>query len=290
MIKKRGLGIGLNELLSDIKKLQTDEATIIKTALRNLPLDVLQPGKYQPRRDMDQTALEELAASIRARGIIQPLVVRELAGGSFEIIAGERRWRAAQLAALPHVPAIVREITDEEAIAISLIENIQREALNAIETAYALQRLIDEFTMTHETVAITVGKSRATVSNMLRLLSLPDEVKNMLARGELEMGHARAIITLDLPQQLQVAKIVVAKKLSVRATERLVKNMQNPSSETKPSQDINILKLQQQISDKFGAKVLINHSKSGKGKIMINYNNLDELDGILEHLGGARHR
>jgi len=268
--------------------LKADETAILKNTLRNLPLDVLQPGKYQPRREMDQTALEELATSIRARGIIQPLVVRELASGSFEIIAGERRWRAAQLAALPHVPAIIREITDEEAIAMSLIENIQREALNAIETAYALQRLIDEFTMTHETVAITVGKSRATVSNMLRLLSLPDEVKNMLARGELEMGHARAILTLDLPQQLQVAKLVVAKKLSVRATEKLVKNMQNPALEIKPSQDINILKLQQQISDRLGAKVLINHSKSGKGKIAINYNNLDELDGILEHLG-AKH-
>ncbi|MCK4608279.1 MAG: ParB/RepB/Spo0J family partition protein [Gammaproteobacteria bacterium] len=275
----RGLqDLGINELLSDI-------AVERKTELRKLPLDVLQPGKYQPRKDMDSEALEELANSIRSQGIIQPIVVRKVASGHYEIIAGERRWRAAQIAELDEIPAVVRDIPDEAAIAMSLIENIQRENLNVMEEAVALQRLLEEFGLTHQQVADSVGKSRTTVTNLLRLLGLPDAVRTMLEHGDLEMGHARAILALVAEQQLQAAKTVVAKGLSVRETEKLVRRLQNPAkAATSYSADPNILQLQNNLADKLGARIVVQHSANGSGKLVIEYNNLDELDGIIKHI------
>ena len=284
--------LGIKELLSDIAK--TENAPLsssLKSALRKLPIEVLQPGKYQPRREIDPASLEELADSIRAQGIIQPIVVRTLQKNNasqetFEIIAGERRWRAAQIAGLHDVPAIVRDITDEQAIAMSLIENIQRENLNAIDTALGLKRLIEEFQMTHQSIADTVGKSRVTVTNFLRLLELNDDVKIMVQRGELEMGHARAILALEQLQQVKAAKIIIDRDLSVRETEKLIRLMQTPGFsefQAKPK-DPNISGLEKQIKDKLGAKVSIKHSEKGRGKIIIHYNNLDELDGILVHI------
>jgi ParB family transcriptional regulator, chromosome partitioning protein len=292
MIKKRGLSMGLTELLSDLQAISNTNTatnnntsnTTDKSTLRMLELDLLQPGKYQPRREIDPESLEELANSIRKQGIIQPLVVRPIISGGFEIIAGERRWRAAQLAQLSQVPAVVREISDEQAVALSLIENIQREDLNAIDTAHALQRLIDEFSMTHEEAAAAVGKSRTTVTNLLRLLDLHPDVKQMLQHGELEMGHARTLLTLDLLQQLQTAKIIIEKGLSVRATENYVRHIQKPRQTAEKITDPNIVQLQNQLADKLGAAVMIHHSKIGKGKLIINYTTLEELDGILQHI------
>lgn len=283
MNKKHGLGLGLTALLSDIKTVHAD-TQLSKSALRHLPVDMLKPGKYQPRRGMNQEALAELADSIRKQGIIQPVIVRAIASGSYEIIAGERRWRAAQLASLHEIPVVVRDISDEQAIALSLIENIQREDLNAIDTATSLQRLIDEFKMTHESVATTVGKSRTTVTNLLRLLALPEEIKTMIQLGELEMGHARALLTLDLAQQLAAAKTIIARGLSARAAENLVRQLQKPHLTTKKSVDPNTAQLQKKIADKLAAPVKIQHAKNGKGKIIIQYNSLDELDGILKHI------
>lgn len=285
MSKKRGLNSGLSELLSDLKisnisSLNNNEQ---KSTLRNLPVDMLKPGKYQPRRGMSQEALVELAESIRKQGIIQPVIVRAIGANSYEIIAGERRWRAAQLANLHEVPVVIRDISDKQAIAISLIENIQREDLNAIDTAMSLQRLIKEFSMTHESAAGIVGKSRATITNLLRLLELPEEIKSMIERKELEMGHARALLPLSLANQLAIAKIVIAKGLSARATESLVRQFQQDRQVTKRSIDANTVKLQKQLAEKLAALVNIQHGKSGKGKIIIEYNSLDELEGILEH-------
>jgi ParB family transcriptional regulator, chromosome partitioning protein len=283
MKKKRGLGSGLNELLSDIKTVSADVQPS-KSSLRHLPVDMLKPGKYQPRHSMDQEALADLANSIRAQGIIQPVVVRSVVGGGYEIIAGERRWRAAQLASLHEVPVVIREISDEQTIALSLIENIQREDLDVIDTALSLQRLIDEFGLTHEEVASAVGKSRATVTNLLRLLELPEEIRNMLHCGDLQMGHARALLTLNPTQQLVTAKTIVHRGLSVRATESLVRQLQKPKVATKRSVDPNTVRLQKQISDKLAAPVSIQHAKDGKGRIIIQYNSLDELEGILKHI------
>lgn len=283
MKNNRGLNRGLqdlaiNELLSDIKAEH-------KTELRKLPIDVVEPGKYQPRRDMDYDALEELASSIRSQGIIQPIVVRTVTEGRYEIIAGERRWRAAQMAELHEIPAVIRDIPDEAAIAMSLIENIQRENLNVIEEATALQRLIDEFNMTHHQVAESVGKSRTTITNILRLLSLLPDVKTMVEHGDLEMGHARALLTLTEDLQIQAAKTIVAKGLSVRDTERLVRRLQRPEKITiTNAADPNILNLQKQISDKLGARIIVQHTNKGSGKLIIQYNNLDELTGIIEHI------
>lgn len=286
MSKRRGLNSGLSELLSDLKisnigSLNSNEQ---KFLLRNLPVDMLKPGKYQPRRGMSQEALVELAESIRKQGVIQPVIVRAISASNYEIIAGERRWRAAQLANLHEVPVVIRDISDEQAIAISLIENIQREDLNAIDTAMSLQRLIKEFKMTHESAAGVVGKSRATVTNLLRLLELPEEIKNMIERSELEMGHARALLPLGLAKQLAIAKTIVAKGLSARATESLVRQSQQDRQVTKRSVDANTVKLQKKLSERLAALVNIQHNKSGKGKIIIEYNSLDELDGILEHI------
>ncbi|MDR1057558.1 MAG: ParB/RepB/Spo0J family partition protein [Coxiellaceae bacterium] len=280
MSKKSSLGIGLGELLSNIKTINIES----KTALKQSPIDLLKPGKYQPRQDMSKEALTELADSIRTQGIIQPLIVRPISDGNYEIIAGERRWRAAQLANLHEVPVVIREIPDKQAIAISLIENIQREDLNAIDTAIGIERLIKEFSMTHENAASAIGKSRTMVTNLLRLLSLPEEIKIMVQHSLLEMGHARALLTLDLTKQLTAAKIIIAKKLSVRASELLVKQLQKPGITIKKDLDNNIKHLQKQLADTFAAQVNIHHTKKGRGKIIIKYNNLDELDGILKHI------
>lgn len=300
LTKKRGLGrglsdLGLGELLSDIKKIDTvsiQQNEEIKaengSILRKLPIDILQPGKYQPRQEFDQAALDELANSIRSQGIIQPIVVRSVGINNYEIIAGERRWRAAQMAGLQEVPTVIRDISDEQAIAMSLIENIQRENLNSIDAAMGLQRLIDEFGMTHQDAAAAVGKSRVTVTNLLRLLGLNEEVKRMVQKSDLEMGHARALLSLDLGKQLQAAKTIVAKSLSVRSAETLVQNLlqdvHNANAKIQKHLDPNVTKLQLQLRDKLGAEVFIKHAQNGKGKLIIQYNSLDELDGILGHI------
>jgi ParB family chromosome partitioning protein len=264
--------------------------------LANLPLDLLQRGKYQPRVDMRQESLEELAASIKAQGVIQPIVVRAVgtppAGESqrYEIIAGERRWRAAQIAGLATVPAVIRRVPDEAAIAMALIENIQRENLNPLEEARALERLISEFGITHQQAADAVGRSRAAVSNLLRLLELPDEITAFVERRELEMGHARALLGLTQRRhQIEVGTLVAKKGLSVRETEALVRSMLargsggGASKEEKPL-DPNVQRLQDELSEKLGAPVQIQHSGKGAGKVVVTYHSLDELDGILAHI------
>ena len=287
--KKHGLGrglsdLGLNELLSD---LNTTPTGVMKSAeLKKLPVTVIQPGRYQPRKQMMAEGLEELASSIRAQGIIQPIVVRRR-GEGYEIIAGERRWRAAQMAELTEVPVIIRDIPDEAAIAMSLIENIQRQDLNVIEEAVALQRLLDEFSMTHQEVANAIGKSRASVTNTLRLLKLNGDVREWVEQGHLDMGHARALLALEGLQQSEVAKDVVARVLSVRDTEKLIRQLQEPNqyrSIEEATIDPNVVRLQNDLSDKLGASVFIRHATTGKGKLVIQYNTLDELEGILDKI------
>lgn len=296
--KRQSLGRGLGALLGQPVAAESEVVTVLRhdEELQKLPVDLLQRGKYQPRIDMRPESLQELADSIRAQGLVQPIVVRPLhddsTGGAqprrYEIIAGERRWRAAQLAGLHEIPALIRRVPDEAAIAMSLIENIQRENLNPLEEARALERLISEFDMTHATAAEAVGRSRAAVSNLLRLLELADEVKTLVEHRELEMGHARALLGLDnRRQQSEVGALVAKKKLSVRETEALVKRLAQPAAaaqETAPRADPNIRKLESDLSEKLGAKVSVQHSTSGKGKLVINYHTLDELDGILEHI------
>ncbi|MBU0743988.1 MAG: ParB/RepB/Spo0J family partition protein [Gammaproteobacteria bacterium] len=283
MSKKSGLGIGLSAILSDTKTISISSHSN-KTSLKTLAIDLLKPGKYQPRRDMNKESLTELADSIRAQGIIQPLIVRPITGNNYEIIAGERRWRAAQLANLHDVPVVMKEIPDNQVIALSLIENIQREDLNALDTALSLQRLISEFDVTHENAALAIGKSRTAVTNLLRLLGLPDEIKNMMQESLLEMGHARALLALDLEKQLIAAKIIITKSLSVRASEMLVKQLQKARKTSQKTFDPNTKQLQKNLSDKLATSVSILHTKKGKGKIIIKYNTLDELDGILQHI------
>lgn len=307
---KRGLGdLGVSELLSDLNAAAVSAEADIQPstkplsengeqkaqanqnengALRKLPIHMLIPGRYQPRKDMSQEHLEELANSIRSQGIIQPIVVRHM-NDRYEIIAGERRWRAAQIVGLEEIPAIVRDIPDSTAIAMALIENIQRRDLNAIEEAVALQRLIDEFQMTHQEVANAVGKSRSVVTNLLRLLRLNADVRVLVEKGHIEMGHARALLTLEGSLQSEVANKVMAKDLSVRETERLVRVIQNKEPATEklanaPVMDPNIQSLIKDLSEKLGAAIQIQQTPKGKGKLVINYNNLDELDGILEHI------
>ena len=286
MSKKRGLGLGLQELLSDVKVHSSDLGSQDnkKEILKTLAIDLLKPGKYQPRQEMGKEALEELADSIRSQGIIQPIIVRPIGEGNHEIIAGERRWRAAQLANLHEVPVVIKDVPDKYAVAMSLIENIQREELNAIDTALSLQRLIDEFNMTHESAAESIGKSRTAVTNLLRLLSLSKEIKEMVQQNLLEMGHARALLALDTSRQLAIAKIIATKKLSVRAAENLIKQMQKPKTESKFFVDPNIKELENNLSNKLAADVSIQYAKSGKGRITIQYNSLDELEGILKHI------
>jgi ParB family chromosome partitioning protein len=263
--------------------------------LSKLPVDLLQRGKYQPRMDMRPETLQELADSIKAQGVMQPIIVRPVNEGApgqprqYEIIAGERRWRAAQMAGLHEIPALVRRVKDEDAVAMALIENIQREDLNPLEEARALQRLISEFNMTHATAAEAVGRSRAAVSNLLRLLDLPEEAKGLLEHRDIEMGHARALLGLDSKRkQAEAAATVAKEKLSVRATEALVRRLSSgsPAEAREPSTrpDANIQKLESDLSEKLGAKVHVQHSASGKGKLVISYHTLDELDGILEHI------
>ncbi|WP_368873512.1 ParB/RepB/Spo0J family partition protein [Shewanella algae] len=286
--KKRGLGKGLDALLSTShaasKKRDDAEQSKVDAGetLLTLDVDLLQPGKYQPRKDMSPEALEELAESIKAQGVIQPIVVRKISDDKYEIIAGERRWRAAQIAKLDKVPCIVKQVADEAAVAIALIENIQREDLNAMEEAIALNRLIEEFDLTHQQIADAVGKSRATVSNLLRLNGLNEPVKRLLEYGDIEMGHARALLALQGEEQTSVARLVVAKELTVRETERLVNKVLNSAKEAeKPVKDTDVARLESQLIERLGAKVSISHGSKGKGKIVINYQNLAELDGIL---------
>jgi ParB family chromosome partitioning protein len=262
--------------------------------LANLPLDLLQRGKYQPRVDMRPETLSELADSIKSRGLVQPILVRPLAGRipgesqRYEIIAGERRWRAAQMAGLKDIPAVIRDVPDEAAVSMALIENIQREDLNPLEEAGALKRLIEEFGLTHQAAAESVGRSRAAVSNLLRLMELADEVKEMLEQRRIEMGHARALLGLtSRRQQIEVAALVAKKSLSVRDTEALVRRIINPqtgSAKESPAADPDIQRLELELADKLGAKVMFQHRASGKGKLVVTYNSLDELEGILAHI------
>ncbi len=260
--------------------------------LARLPLDVLQRGRYQPRMDMRPETLQELADSIKAQGVVQPIVVRPLAAATagtsqrYEIIAGERRWRAAQMAGLAQIPAVIRRIPDEAAIAVALIENIQRENLNPLEEARALERLISEFSLTHHQAAEAVGRSRAAVSNLLRLLELAPEVAERVERREIEMGHARALLALGhRKQQIEIAALIVKKGLSVRETEALVRRLQQPAATADAeAADPNVSRLQQELSEKLGARVAIQHSTAGKGRLIVSYNSLDELDGILAHI------
>ena len=308
--KKRGLGRGLDALLGSASSAapQTVVGTVPAAApaelksvtvaesvpeapetdgvLRRIPVDIIQRGQYQPRMDMHQESLQELADSISAQGVVQPIVVRAIAAGRYEIIAGERRWRASQLAGLHEIPAMVRIVADREAIAIALIENIQRENLNPLEEARALERLIREFEITHEQAAAAVGRSRAAVSNLLRLLDLEDVVKEMVEQGKLEMGHARALLALRGAQQIEAARQVVNRGLTVRATEGLVKSLQRPQPVKSPAvkKDANIQHLETDLSAKLGASVAIRQGRGGKGKLEISYHSLDELDGILEHI------
>ncbi|MDF2446832.1 MAG: ParB/RepB/Spo0J family partition protein [Moraxellaceae bacterium] len=293
--KKRGLGggRGLDALLSGVRQVKETVAAVEEGKvpsegdLKNLPVEYLQRGRYQPRRDMDPAALQELADSIKTQGVMQPIVVRPIGENKYEIIAGERRWRATQLAGIDTIPVIIRDIPDETAIAMALIENIQRENLNPMEEAIALQRFADEFQFTHQQVADAVGKSRATVTNLLRLMSLNGEAKTLLERGDLEMGHAKALLGLPDNMQGKAGKAVVAKGLSVRQTEAMVRALlaqKDQPSETEKTLDPNVRKLQDEISERLGATVQIEYNARGKGRLVINYNSLDELDGILAHI------
>jgi len=281
--KKPALGRGLSSMLSQNTLRQVSDRES-GDQLKQLPVEAIRPGRFQPRSVFDADKLEELASSIRAQGVVQPIVVREVANGEYELIAGERRWRAAQLATLDTIPAVVRDVPDEAAVAMALIENIQREDLNPLEEASALRRLIDEFAMTHREAADAVGRSRAAVSNLLRLLELMQEVKDMVDGRLIEMGHARALLSLDAGLQVKAAREVVQLKLSVRDTEALVRRMQQGQKKKTPSKaDPDILRLQNRLEERLCTQVKLQHQSSGKGKLVIAYNNADELEGILAH-------
>ncbi|MNQ62628.1 putative chromosome-partitioning protein ParB [compost metagenome] len=286
--KKRGLGRGLDALLggTTVTALQEEAAQADSRELHYVPLDLIQRGKYQPRRDMDATALDELAQSIKAQGVLQPIVLRPIGQGRYEIVAGERRWRACQQAGLEKIPAMVRELPDEAAIAMALIENIQREDLNPIDEAVALQRLQQEFQLTQQQVAEAVGKSRVTISNLLRLIGLPDEIKTLLSHGDLEMGHARALLGLPAEQQVEGARHVVARGLTVRQTEALVRQWLNgkPKVAAAVKSDPDISRLEQRLAERLGSPVQIKHGQKGKGQLVIRYSSLDELQGVLAHI------
>jgi ParB family chromosome partitioning protein len=292
--KNRGLGRGLDALLggaarkgaADQEEKGERQAPPERGAVSRIGIELIQRGRYQPRRHFDEEKLQELADSIAAQGVVQPIVVRPV-GDVYEIIAGERRWRAAQLAGLHEIPAVVRDVDDQTAMAMALIENIQRDDLNPLEEAGALHRLLEEFGLTHQEIAQAVGKSRTTVTNLLRLLELEPEVKTWLDEGKMEMGHARAILGLSGEAQVDAAKQVVRNGLSVRETEKLVRRLQG--QEAKPPKkeaavDPNIRSLEQDLSDKLGARVHLQSGSKGKGKLVISYNSLDELEGILEHI------
>lgn len=298
--KKRGLGRGLDALLgaasSPPVQTHTDEGEVALPQpdqhpqgdhLRMLPVDVIHKSRYQPRHDFPEETLQELADSIKSQGVIQPVVVRPHSqAGHFELIAGERRWRASQLAGLHEIPAVVRDVPDQAAMAMGLIENIQREELNPVEEAMALQRLIEEFGLTHQQTADAVGRSRAAVSNLLRLLSLEPAVKQLLEDNELEMGHARALLALQGGAQIEAARQVARRGLSVRETENLVRKLSQPAKPKKTTQgkDPDIRRFEEDLSEKLGARVQIQSDNKGKGKLVIQYNSLDELDGILAHI------
>jgi ParB family chromosome partitioning protein len=297
MSGKRKLGRGLDKLLGGIAAKataaeamasQTSASGLVDSELRHIPIDLIQRGKYQPRTDMHEEALQELADSIRVQGVMQPIVVRPIDGGDrFEIIAGERRWRATQIAGLDTIPAVIRLVGDESAIAMALIENIQRENLNPIEEAMALKRLQEEFSLTQQEVAEAVGKSRTTITNLLRLMSLNHDVRLMLERGDIEVGHAKALLGLQAEQQSEASKAVAGKGLSVRQTEVLVRNILENKTQQKQKpkpNDPDIISLQESLSEKIGAKVEIQHTSKGAGKVTLIYNSLDELDGILAHI------
>lgn len=304
MAKRKGLGKGLDALLGGANKKTPaqainqaanalpsgsdteKEADPVDGVLKELPVEFLVRGKYQPRRDMHPESLEELAESIKAQGVMQPIVVRPIGPQKYEIIAGERRWRAAQLAGLEIIPSIIRDVPDEAAIAMALIENIQRENLNPMEEAVALKRLQDEFELTQQEVAQAVGKSRSAVTNLLRLLNLTNEVATLLEHGDLEMGHARCLLSLDANKQCEVARQIVAKGLSVRQAEILArKALQEEDGEpVKAAGDANLMKLEENLAEQVGVPVSLQHSAKGNGKLILKYNSLDELDGILRHL------
>ncbi|MCK5867570.1 MAG: ParB/RepB/Spo0J family partition protein [Mycoplasmataceae bacterium] len=283
MSKKRGLGRGLDVLLTDVS--HEDES--LDDTLQYFPLDMIQPGKYQPRVDMSEDSLDDLADSIRAQGLVQPIVVRPIDGGRYEIIAGERRWRASRLANLDTIPALVRDVSDRSAIAMALIENIQRENLNPMEEANALQRLLEEFSMTHQEAAEAVGRSRAAVSNLLRLRNLNDDVKRLVENGDLEMGHARALLALEGKVQTDAAGDVVEKGLSVRETEQLIRRLSKPSTEKPhPSEALldEISKIELLISEKLGNRFAIKHAASGKGKLVIDYADVADLKEFVKRI------
>jgi ParB family chromosome partitioning protein len=296
--KKPSLGRGLAELSPLLARHAAAPAmeppVLAGDRLASLPLDLLQRGKYQPRVDMRTESLNELADSIKSQGLVQPILVRPVGGRNpgesqrYEIIAGERRWRAAQMAGLSEIPAVIRDVPDEAAVSMALIENIQREDLNPLEEAAALLRLVEDFGLTHQAAAEAVGRSRAAVSNLLRLMELADEVKQLLEQRHIEMGHARALLGLtSRRQQIEVAALVAKKSLSVRETESLVRRIINPPSAGAPSApavDPDIQRLERDLADKLGAKVMFQHSASGKGKLVVTYNSLDELEGILGHI------
>lgn len=297
--KRRGLGKGLDALLTTTVTAPNDGSDTLQSPelanqssnneLQTININLLQPGKYQPRKDMSPEALEELSTSIRSQGIIQPIVVRLIKNDSaektYEIIAGERRWRAGKLAGLTEIPCLVKNVPDEAAIAIALIENIQREDLNAMEEAIALDRLMKEFELTHQEVAEAVGKSRTAVSNLLRLNKLNDEVKTLLENGDIEMGHARALLSLDNDLQTKIARIVASKELTVRETETLVKKALAPEKQTAEEiKDNDTQNLEANLKEKLGAEVTISHNKKGKGKMVISYASKDELDAIVDRL------
>jgi len=283
--KKRGLGRGLDALLGgDSRKTVTEP---VSNGLAEIPVEWIQPGKYQPRRIIDDEALQELAASIRAQGVMQPIVLRSVGENRYEIIAGERRWRATQLAGLDKIPCVIKEVNDEAAVAMSLIENIQREDLNPMEEALALQRLIEEFDLTHQQVAEAVGKSRAAVSNFLRLINLAPEVTQMLVHGDIEMGHARALLSLTNDQQGKLAREIASSGLNVRQAEALVRKLtsgEKPVSQAKKV-DSDTKQLENRLSSNLGQPVEIKHTIKGRGKLVIKYNSLDELDGVLSRFG-----
>ncbi len=282
MAKPKGLGRGLDALLGESTS-STDTAK--QDQLRDLEVNQLQPGKYQPRAHMDQASLTALADSIKSQGIMQPIIVRKLQQNGYEIIAGERRWRAAQIAGLKQVPVVIRDVADEAALAMALIENIQREDLNPIEEALGIQRLINEFAMTHEGAAEAVGRSRSAVSNLLRLLNLPKTVQDMVLQGTLDMGHARALLPLAAAKQLEAAHEITHKGLSVREAEKLVAKLLKPEVPKKHlGLDRDTLRLQEQLAEKLGVNVTIKHDKKGSGQLVIDYADLAQLDGIIQRI------
>ncbi len=289
--KKRGLGRGLDALLGGaLSEEPTPDSKAEDSSFGSLPVDLIQRGRYQPRRDFDPDSLRELADSIAAQGVVQPIVVRPVGQGRYEIIAGERRWRASQQAGLSEIPAVIRDVSDQTAMAMGLIENIQREDLNPLEEAAALHRLLNEFELTHQQIAQAVGKSRTTVTNLLRLLELNEDVKHLVETRKIEMGHARALLGLQAEAQSEGAREVFKKGLSVRETERLVRRLQGEASDDPAKQkkatraDPDVLRLQDDLSERLGAQVRLQQSAKGKGKVVIAYNSLDELEGILEHI------